>query len=198
MQVLEPYDSTKSFPVFGFGGIPRHLAFNTVAHCFAINGNPAAPDIYGVQNIIQTYRQTLPNIGLGGPTYFAPLLQQFKGYVAAHAYKKIYQIMLLLTDGIIHDMPETKRLLVDMAKMPCSVIIVGIGSADFTAMEELDGDGGMLTDDMGRVCTRDLVQFVVYNEAAARGDLAEQVLKEVPKQCVDFMESVSEPCIEIE
>ena len=37
--VVEPYDTDRSFPVFGFGGIPRHLGINGVSHCFAMNGN---------------------------------------------------------------------------------------------------------------------------------------------------------------
>ena len=68
-----------------------------------------------------------------------------------------YQILLLLTDGVIHDMPQTKQLMVDLSQMPCSVIIVGVGEADFGAMEELDGDDGLLRDLRGRVVARDLV-----------------------------------------
>ena len=58
--VVEPYDNDKSFPVFGFGGIPRHMGINSVNHCFALNGNPQNPDIIGIQNIVGMYRQTLP------------------------------------------------------------------------------------------------------------------------------------------
>ena len=66
------------FPVFGFGGIPRHIGINGVSHCFAINGNPNDPEIKGgIMNVLATYKQTLPQIGLGGPTLFGPLLEQF-------------------------------------------------------------------------------------------------------------------------
>ena len=58
--VVEPYDTTKSFPVFGFGGIPRHLGISGVSHCFAMNGNPANPEIVGIDGIIQAYTATLP------------------------------------------------------------------------------------------------------------------------------------------
>ena len=54
-------------------------------------------------------------------------------------------------------MPQTKQLMVDLSQMPCSVIIVGVGEADFGAMEELDGDDGLLRDLRGRVVARDLV-----------------------------------------
>lgn len=46
--IVEPYDSDRSFPVFGFGGIPRHLEENKTNHCFAMNGNRANPSIVGL------------------------------------------------------------------------------------------------------------------------------------------------------
>jgi hypothetical protein len=99
-----------------------------------------------------------------------------------------YQILLLLTDGTIHDMPRTKDLIYELAELPCSIIIVGVGNADFTAMEELDGDDGPLRNERGQAVARDIVQFVEFNQSVARGDLAEQVLKEVPGQVCSYME----------
>ena len=188
--VVEPYDTTKSFPVFGFGGIPRHLGINGVSHCFAMNGNAANPEIIGIDGIVQAYTATLPQIGLGGPTLFAPLLTEFLKYTRSMANTTTYQILLLLTDGAIHDMPATIDLVCQLAMLPCSIIIVGVGNADFSAMEELDGDDGGLRDSRGQLCPRDIVQFVEFNACMRRGDLAEQVLKEVPDQVCGYMESV--------
>lgn len=98
--------------------------------------------------------------------------------------------MLLLTDGIINDMPETKSTIVELSSFPCSIIIVGVGNADFSQMQELDGDDGVLRDGAGRAIKRDIVQFVQFNQAVARGNLAEEVLKEVPKQLCSYMEMV--------
>ena len=81
--VVEPYDNDRSFPFFGFGGIPRHMGINGISHCFAINGNPSNPEIQTMMGVIQTYRETLPQIGLGGPTLFGPLLEQFMSHVQA-------------------------------------------------------------------------------------------------------------------
>ena len=64
----------------------------------------------------------------------------------------VYQILLLLTDGQIMDMPATKSALVDLSGLPCSIIIVGVGNADFSSMDELDGDDGPLKDELGRRC----------------------------------------------
>jgi len=148
---VEPYDDDKSFPFFGFGGIPRHMGINGVNHCFPINGNPGNPEIPGgIQNVLATYRQTLPSIGLGGPTYFGPLLEQFYNHVCAQKGTNTYNILLLLTDGCIHDMPKTKDLIVKLSYEACSVIIIGVGNAEFDAMEELDGDGAPLMNSRGQ------------------------------------------------
>ena len=79
------------------------------------------------------------------------------------------------------DMPETKSALVDLSALPCSVIIVGVGNADFDAMEELDCDKGVLKDKYSRTAKRDIVQFVEFRKCVAKGELGEKVLKEIPK-----------------
>ena len=184
-QVIEPYDFDRSFPVYGFGGIPRHMGINGVSHCFPINGDVQNPSIVSIEGIRQMYRQQQKTIGLGGPTLFAPLLRDFKAYVESQMATCQYQILLLLTDGEIHDMPETKQLIAAMSNLPCSIIIVGVGDERFLGMQALDGDDDS-PPEMRRY--RDLVQFVPFNECVARGNLAEEVLKEVPGQFCNYME----------
>ena len=59
--------------------------------------------------------------------------------------------MLLITDGIITDMPQTIEQIVQSSTLPTSIIIVGVGQADFSNMESLDGDDGLLRDQRGNV-----------------------------------------------
>ena len=71
--------------------------------------------------------------------------------------------------------------------MPLSVIIIGIGNADFTMMEELDGDDNPIMTKDGKKRQRDLVQFVPFNKF--EGDekkLAEEVLDEIPRQIIEY------------
>ena len=58
-------------------------------------------------------------------------------------------------------------------------------------MEELDSDDALLRDDRGNTAKRDIVQFVRFKESIKRGNLAEEVLKEVPEQVCGFMESIN-------
>lgn len=95
-------------------------------------------------------------VQLAGPTYFAPLLSEFRKFVESVKGQNTYPILLILTDGTIHDMPATIDQVIAMSKLPCSIIIVGIGNADFDAMEELDGDGERLRNPT-EVAERDIV-----------------------------------------
>lgn len=45
-----------------------------------------------------------------------------------------------------------------------SIIIVGVGGADFGAMEFLDSDDKLLRSPNGDVASRDIVQFVPFRE----------------------------------
>jgi hypothetical protein len=75
-----------------------------------------------------------------------------------------------------------------------SIIIVGIGNADFSAMDTLDADTVGLQAH-GRKASRDIVQFVPFQQfvsmhpANARLLLAREVLAEVPAQFTSYMKA---------
>jgi hypothetical protein len=54
-------------------------------------------------------------------------------------------------------MDETRRIIVELSALQCSVIIIGVGCADFTKMVFLDSDGTPLTDALGNKAIRDIV-----------------------------------------
>lgn len=51
-----------------------------------------------------------------------------------------YQMLLIITDGIINDMEKTIDEIVRGSSLPMSIIIVGVGDADFSSMDILDAD----------------------------------------------------------
>lgn len=128
--------------MYGFGGKPKFIDENTkVSHCFPLTGSVTNPMVQGIQGVLGAYRSTLPNIKLSGPTYFDPILQEFKSHCAKTYGKPIYNVLLIITDGEIHDMAKTKEILAQLSVNPCSVIIIGVGEEEFDAMKVLDGDG---------------------------------------------------------
>lgn len=118
------------------------------------------------------YTNALTHVELSGPTYFAPIIEKFIGIAKqSHAEGgRTYQILLILTDGEIHDMERTVDLIVGNSSLPLSIIIVGIGNATFNNMNVLDGDNGLF-DSKGRMANRDIVQFVPFNQVAGNPDM---------------------------
>lgn len=65
---------------------------------------------------------------------------------------------------MITDLDQTRTAIVNASKLPMSIIIVGVGGADFGAMEFLDGDDGVLRSSAGEPAVRDIVQFVPFRK----------------------------------
>ena len=94
-----------------------------------------------------------------------------------------YQIVLIVTDGIITDFEKTIDQIVLGSELPMSIIIVGVGDADFEEMEALDGDiTPLYSNKLKKYRDRDIVQFVPYSSLARDPvKLASEVLAEIPK-----------------
>ncbi|KAF6098994.1 copine 3 [Phyllostomus discolor] len=187
--VIQDYDADKMFPAFGFGAqIPPQWQ---VSHEFPMNFNPSNPYCNGIQGIVETYRACLPQIKLYGPTNFSPIINHVARFAAAATQQQTasqYFVLLIITDGVITDLDETRQAIVNAAKLPMSIIIVGVGSADFSAMEFLDGDTGSLRSPSGEAAIRDIVQFVPFRQfqSAPKEALAQCVLAEIPQQVVGY------------
>lgn len=61
-------------------------------------------------------------------------------------------------------MADTREAIVRASYQPMSIIIVGVGNADFTDMQILDGDDGVLRSPKGEPVLRDIVQFVPFRD----------------------------------
>lgn len=123
---------------------------------------------------MNAYHSCVRSVKFYGPTNFAPIISQAaktaSWYKMGSKYQvffvdfKIFredsfQVLLLVTDGAICDMVPTKKAIVEAAGLPISIIIVGVGQADFSAMEELDGDSVRISYN-GRYAERDIVQVL--------------------------------------
>ncbi len=54
-----------------------------------------------------------------------------------------YFVLLMLTDGVLSDMNDTKLAIIRASRLPMSIIIVGVGNANFSAMRDLDADDNL-------------------------------------------------------
>lgn len=189
--IIQDYDSDKQFPVLGFGAkLPPD---GRVSHEFFVNMHPSNPYCDRIDGVLTAYRACIRQVQLYGPTNFAPVIRHVMKFATAYQDGSSYFILLILTDGVITDLPMTCQAIVEAAELPISIIIVGIGKADFSAMELLDGDTVAVTASSGRKASRDIVQFVPFSKVMGMKNagalLAREVLAEVPTQFIGYMKS---------
>jgi hypothetical protein len=180
---LAKYDSDQKFPVYGFGA----KYSGVVRHCFECGG---APEHHGVAGVLAAYKKTFSSgLIMSGPTVFTEVLET----VAARATscqdaafergEQCYTVLLILTDGAVSDVQATSECFQKVSQAPLSVVIVGIGSADFGAMRFLDDYSGS-----GK---RDIAQFVEFSKCKHSSQmLTAQTLDEIPGQLTGYFKSM--------
>ncbi|KAE8612432.1 hypothetical protein XENTR_v10012852 [Xenopus tropicalis] len=193
-EIIQDYDSDKLFPAYGFGAkIPPD---GKISHEFALNGDIENPNCVGIQGVLEAYFKSLRTVQLYGPTNFASVINQVARAAGDVTDGSQYYVLLIITDGVISDMVQTKEAIVNASSLPMSIIIVGVGPAEFDAMEELDGDEVRVSS-RGRFAERDIVQFVPFrdyvdrsgNQVLSMARLAKDVLAEIPEQFLSYMKS---------
>ncbi|CAN6585663.1 unnamed protein product [Malus baccata var. baccata] len=190
VEVLQFYDSDKRFPAWGFGARPID---GPVSHCFNLNGSSHHCEVEGIQGIMTAYASALQNVSLAGPTLFGPVITN----AALNASQSVanggqkYFVLLIITDGVVTDHQETKDALVKASDLPLSILIVGVGGADFKEMEILDADKGeRLESSTGHVASRDIVQFVPFRDVqSGEISIVQALLAELPAQFLTYMRS---------
>ena len=78
-----------------------------------------------------------------GPTHFSSILDTVNQICESdpgNYNNQKFQVLLIITDGIINDMQQTIDQIVRGSSNPLAIIIVGVGDADFSDMDKLDGD----------------------------------------------------------
>ncbi|KAI0220494.1 Copine-8 [Lamellibrachia satsuma] len=195
-EIMELYDSDKLFPALGFGAkMPEN---DIVSHEFFLNGDKKDPYCQGIDGVIQAYCGALDRVAMSGPTNFAPVIKHVAKIAQKWEDGTKYFILIILTHSVIRDMPMTKQAIIKASTLPMSIVIVGLGDADFTSMKELDGDEKRL-EHQGKCANRDIVQFVPFREFVKDGTkdgtfsqqsqamLAKEILAEIPEQFLSYM-----------
>ena len=182
VSILAQYDSDQKFPVLGFGA----KYGGSVRHCFQCG---PSEEVHGVDGVLQAYRQVFSSgLVMSGPTVFTEVIEtaaaraQSSLEAAQRRGSQSYTVLLILTDGAVSDVNATAASLRRASASPLSVVIVGVGNADFSAMQFLDDSAGP-----GQ---RDVAQFVQFNRHSHNSvALTSETLHEVPDQLSTYFQS---------
>jgi hypothetical protein len=182
VSVLAKYDSDQKFPVFGFGA----KYGGVVRHCFQCG---PSEEVHGVQGVLDAYQSVFSSgLIMSGPTVFDEIIQTAAARAASslEAAKRngsqSYTILLILSDGAVSDPHATARVLEQVSEAPLSIVIVGVGAADFGTMRFLDDFGN-------QPGHRDIAQFVEFNKHSHSSvELTSETLRELPEQVVSYFQ----------
>jgi hypothetical protein len=125
--IVARYDSDQKFPVWGFGA----KYGGQVQHCFQVGRET---ELSGVRGILEGYRATFKTgLTMSGPTVFAEVIDfaasQARSRQEANQRigKQSYTVLLILTDGAVTDIEQTKQSIRYASSAPLSIVIIGIG-----------------------------------------------------------------------
>eukprot|EP01023_Acetabularia_acetabulum_P023404 TRINITY_DN2289_c0_g1_i5.p1 TRINITY_DN2289_c0_g1~~TRINITY_DN2289_c0_g1_i5.p1 ORF type:complete len:327 (-),score=53.96 TRINITY_DN2289_c0_g1_i5:111-1091(-) len=130
-KTLASFDDDNLIPSYGFGDVSTRDK-----HVFSFYPNDQP--IYGLENVINRYRQIAPYVNLCGPTSFAPLIRRSIDIVRMSGNQ--YHILLIIADGQISDqcMKATVDSIVDASNYALSIVMVGVGDGPWEVMESFD------------------------------------------------------------
>jgi hypothetical protein len=184
--VLEAYDSDGKIPVFGFGAKSRKTG--KVSHCFPlanIDGDMKECEVDGMAGVLEAYNKCFSKLELWGNTRFGPVIRE--AVARCSEEPNTYHVLLIIADGMINDMKYTVDAIVEASKHGLSIVICGVGNADFSDMEFLDADDGPLENSNGVKAVRDCVQFVEMGKHEQFPvSLARETLAEIPGQVLEW------------
>lgn len=138
-----------------------------------------------INGVIQAYEQALSVYELSGNTQFAPVIRWAMEHVRQ---TKEYHILLIIGDGAIDDMEETRKALADACNLPLSVVYVGVGDGSdpgekdkWYRMRMLDDQPTGAVDNFQSVYLTDM-KAQLDQSAHPDLELATAMLMEIPEQ----------------
>ncbi|RZC55407.1 hypothetical protein C5167_014266 [Papaver somniferum] len=185
-EAIKPFDFDKRFSAWGFGGKPTG---GVVSHCFNLNESPGETEVDGVDGILSAYSHALQRITLGDHAAFGEVITKAAEH-ASNSMPDTHSVLVIITAGILADIQETIDALVGASACPLSIVIVGVGEADFKDMQILDADnGGRLISSTGIEVEHDIVQFVPWCDLQDGHCILEELFAELPEQVLTYMRS---------
>ena len=186
--IISSYNENDKYNIYGFGANYKGLFLR----CF--NLDDKGEKISGIENIIDSYKKTVKKVTFSGGTYFSPVIekinQELKKNINNENLK--YHILLILSDGIVDDINEIIDSVIESAKLPLSIIIIGVGDSVEDDMKRLNGEYGKLISSKGEILEKDIIQYVHFNDYADDIEkLTEAVLKNIPEQISDYYDNLN-------
>lgn len=212
-KVLKYYYTDDLYPAYGFGAklYPSHTISSD---CFALTGDFLDPEVQGMDGVVRAYQRALPIVHLHGPTrlsmviqhiidqtqYLSPVdpnehLNPFKKKKEKTKPDLRFTVMVIVTDGDIHDKDETVAVIAAACELPMAISIIGVGDNDMSFLRNVHMKVREYRRNEGKkvgegLHARDCVMFARFNDHAPKmDDLASAALARVPLEMTNYYEA---------
>ncbi|XP_058227462.1 E3 ubiquitin-protein ligase RGLG2-like [Rhododendron vialii] len=140
-RTLSSFDEDNLIPCFGFGDASTHDQ-----EVFSFY--PDERFCNGFEEVLERYRELVPQLRLAGPTSFAPVIEMAITIVEQSGGQ--YHVLVIIADGQVtrsvdtgNDQlsPQEKKTveaIVKASEYPLSIILVGVGDGPWDMMREFD------------------------------------------------------------
>ncbi|KAL7555611.1 hypothetical protein ACA910_011806 [Epithemia clementina (nom. ined.)] len=166
---LAKFDSDQKYPLYGFGAKKE----GRVNHCFPlVEGTYVA----GVPGILDAYDKAFNSgITMSTPRDFSEVIQTCtQASLTELENGHAYTILLVFTNGVPADIPGCVNALREADDAPLSIVIVGIGEGNFSAMKRIKDEANQ---------GRDKLRFVLYSDNKA---FSAEALDHIPEQLESY------------
>jgi hypothetical protein len=184
--VLLKYNKAKEITALGFGAKPNFpkLSSQQVSHCFPLTGDMELMKISGTDGLDKAYRNALFSVNMWGPTIFSEILEEgIKSAKSTWSNKlNVYHVLIILTDGELHDFDASADKLKEMSNLPISTVFIGIGNEDFSNISHLNKNSLQENANL-----RECSQFLALRNYSHLDEMVKECLNTVSLQICHFM-----------
>lgn len=140
-RTLSPFDEDNLIPCYGFGDATTH---DVNVFSFYENNRPC----HGFEQVLERYKEIVPNLILAGPTSFAPVVEASMGIVEASGGQ--YHVLVIIADGQVTRSSDTRSdqlspqeqktidAIATASRYPLSIVLVGVGDGPWDMMRQFD------------------------------------------------------------
>ncbi|XVF85087.1 hypothetical protein PTKIN_Ptkin17bG0089900 [Pterospermum kingtungense] len=184
-QSLSAFDEDNLIPCYGFGDASTHDQD-------VFSFYPEDRFCNGFEEVLELYREIVPQLRLAGPTSFAPIIEMAMSIVEQSGGQ--YHVLLIIADGQVTRSVDTEHgqlspqeqktieAIVRASAFPLSIVLVGVGDGPWDMMREFD--------DNIPARAFDNFQFVNFTEIMSKNmdssrkqaEFALSALMEIPSQ----------------
>lgn len=121
--LIEPYSSDKKFDFIGFNS--KNLMHSEIANTIYISDK-------GPQGLVRSYKEALKKTSPSDQIKLENIIGSIKQSIKfSREFEKFYTFLIIM-NGVIQDIEETSKKLVELSILPIGIIMVGLGTDSYT------------------------------------------------------------------